>query len=343
MLFVVLGVGFFATGNVARAGAPTDKLTWQVRPTDNEVGTGRSNFGYTAEPGGSLTDSIDVTNGGDEPLVLDIYAADAYTPEGGGIDLLPAGDPSVDVGAWIDMSAGAITVEPGSTVTVPFTLTVPENATPGDHSGGIVTSISTDSGQFVVDRRLGNRMHVRVLGELDPQLEVSDVSVGFDSGLNPFQPGTATVSFTVANTGNVRLNGHPEIAVDSAFGLFGQRLRADDLGEILPGNERRYEVSVPDVWALSRVSADVAIEPFPTNPSDVEADVDYPTVSSGASTRAVNWGQPILLVLVVAAVLGVRRMRRSVRARGQARIDAAVEEALAEQLASVTAPEDVIP
>jgi hypothetical protein len=43
---------------------------------------------------------------------------------------------------------------------IPFTITVPRNATPGDRTGGIVNSLmGADPAAITVERRLGSRIH----------------------------------------------------------------------------------------------------------------------------------------------------------------------------------------
>lgn len=114
---------------------------------------------------GELRDSIDVVNRSDRPLRLGIYAADAFTTQEGGLDLLTTDKDSVDVGSWVTLDRKRIVVPPRGTVSVPFTLVVPDNATPGDHTGGIVTSLVTKTDTGVgVDRRMGTRIYIRVDG-----------------------------------------------------------------------------------------------------------------------------------------------------------------------------------
>jgi len=314
----------------AAADATADDLVWSVRPSDGAVGVSRPNFGYRADPGASVQDSLDVTNLGDAPLTLQVYAADAFTPQGGGIDLLQRDETSTDVGTWIALGVDSISIEPQQTVAVPFTLVVPADATPGDHAGGIVTSITTGSGPVAVERRLGSRVIVRVSGELTPRLELSDASIDYGDQLDPFAASTATVTYTVANTGNVRLDAHPTIAVGGPFGMLGRTAVTEDLGELLPGSSRSFRVEVPAVWAVLYLAATVTLEPFPSNPNDAAAGLDLAPISTSAAVLAVNWGQLILIVALIALVLGGlwwrRRRRRAVRAA----IDAAVKDALAD-------------
>ena len=48
-------------------------------------------------------------------------------------------------------------------------------------------------------------IELRVTGPLRAGLQVESISTGFNDPLNPFGTGSATVSYTVHNTGNVRL------------------------------------------------------------------------------------------------------------------------------------------
>ncbi len=308
-----------------------DDLVWSVNPTDNAVGAGRPNFGYRADPGASVNDSLDVSNRGDTTLTLKVYAADAFTPHGGGIDLLPEDQKSIDVGAWIRLDSDSITVKPQQTVVVPFTLTVPADATPGDHAGGIVTTTTTGSGQFAVERRLGSRVLVRVSGDLTPKLEVSQVSVSYPPEFNPLTSSIATITYTVANSGNVRLDAHPRITVGGPFGMLGRTVATEDLGELLPGNSRQFEVKVPAIWAFFYLGATVTLNPFPSNPNDSASQFDLTAVSAAGATFALNWGQLILLVVAILLIVGALWWRRQRKARVQAAIDAAVEQALARE------------
>jgi hypothetical protein len=141
-------------------------MTWGVVPGDTAQGTGRANFAYDAAPGDTIQDSVVITNHGAAPLALDVYAADARTTTSGQLDLLTAAETSVDLGAWISLDLPAVTLDPGASVEVPFTVRIPADALPGDHSGGVITaSVGADDGSTVrLDRRLALRVHLRVAG-----------------------------------------------------------------------------------------------------------------------------------------------------------------------------------
>lgn len=289
-------------------------LTWSVRPTPTDDQPDRPNFQFDLEPGSTVRDSLRVRNYGTEPLSLTVYPSDALTTATGAMDLLPASETPTDLGAWVMLDGpGNITVPAQDIVDVPFTLTVPPNATPGDHSGGIVTSYVSpaDGGDqtVVVDRRLVNRVQVRVAGELDPQLTVSDVTVDYRGTANPFGTGTATVRYTVTNTGNVRLTADQTVRVSGRFGLPGREVVLEPLPELLPGNSLQYVAEVNDVWPVLRANATVSLTPTAARAGDV-IDPDTAGVTVTAATWAIPWTFLFLLATVVLLPVWVLWSRR---------------------------------
>ena len=139
-------------------------------------------------------------------------------------------------------------VLPANTETrVPFEMTVPNDATPGDHVGGIValdTEAQTlaDEGDvgFAVRSGVGARICTRVTGPVAPGLSVSDVEVSTSGGVGPLLglPADATVTYTVTNTGNVRLSPTAVVGVDPLFGS-STALAEEELPELIPGSSAR--------------------------------------------------------------------------------------------------------
>ncbi len=82
-------------------------------------------------------------------------------------------------------------IQPGKTAQVPFKVSVPENATPGDYVGGILTTLTqADQAEGInVDRRLGIRIKLRVGGELKPNLAIENLHVDVRRPDQPVQQG----------------------------------------------------------------------------------------------------------------------------------------------------------
>ncbi|QDW61797.1 hypothetical protein [Oerskovia sp. KBS0722] len=319
----------------AAPAAPAAPVTWGVRPADTVHGTERPNYAYSLEPGASLDDGIIVSNYTQGPLTFRVYAADGFMTDAGELDLLPAGEESSALGAWVSFAGEEVTVDGGDSVVVPFTLTVPGDATPGDYAAGVVSSLLVENAEGVsVDRRLGSRMHLRVAGDLVPAVVLDDVSVTYDGTLNPFAAGDATVTFTVTNDGNTRLAAGQVVRVAGPWGAAAQATPRVELPELLPGTSVTRTVTVDGVWPLGRVSADVRVTAevvTAIGATDAEAVPVVAPATASASTLAVPWTALALLVLLVAAVVLWRRAARRRRARDERKVAEAVAQALKER------------
>lgn len=329
----------------AVSAAAEDDVTWTVRTASNNLGSERTNFTYTIDPGGSVSDALVVANHGADPIDLKIYAADGSTSADGQLALRVAGDQSSAVGAWVVPQTGTLSVAPGETATVPFTVAVPTTATPGDYAGGIVTTLAVpDAATGVsVDRRLGIRVNLRVGGELTPSLTVENVAVSWNGGLNPFAGGDATVTYTLHNTGNAALAAQPQAHVSGVFGLFG--MDADDAAVVpalLPGESWTHTATVAGVAPLVALFGDVSVTPLVVDASGSTSPIA--DVTGSAVGVAIPWTLLVLILLLAAAVVLLLRRRGRRRdeekARAQAQIDAAVAEALAQERAKDAVPVD---
>jgi hypothetical protein len=342
---VTLFAAVFVTAGPAAAAAG-DEVTWGVRTAGTVQGTDRQNFAYTLEPGTEVSDALVVTNHAAEPLDLAVSAADGFTTTSGQLDLVTADTASVAVGAWSTFADGIVSLDPGASAEVPFTVTVPADATPGDYAGGILTAlprVAQEQG-VTVDRRLGIRMHIRVLGDLAPGLTVDDLQVDYTGTFNPFGTGDAVVGYTLRNTGNTRLAAGQTVSLAGPFGLLpGTVSGAPAVPELLPGESWPVSLPVDRVFASFWLTATTVLTPsIPPAPAVAGAGTDAAVaaapavgpVEASAGTWAVPWPTLLTLLLLVGGiVLAVRLIRRG-RAQRQLAEDTRVQDAVAEALRS---------
>lgn len=329
-----------AGAHAVPAGAPppakpaaAQDVTWSVAPADNKLGTGRPHFTYTLPQGTRITDAVTVANRGDRPITLRVYASDAFTTPTGGLDLLPAGRKPTDVGSWIAPRTGTLTLAPQQSGTVPFTVTVPSGATPGDHTGGIVTSLVTkDSEGVTLDRRLGSRVYLRVPGVLTPSLRVTALHAHYDGTANPVGTGSARLTYTVTNNGNVRLTAHQHVRINGLFGGLSGSTALADLPELLPGDSLTRTAVVGDVWPAGPLRATVSLQPLPSADGSDHSQPQPAAQPVAASGRTTMWAWPWALLasaaVLAAAVCGGLWLRRRTRRKVAAAIGKAVDEAL---------------
>lgn len=311
-LIGALALGLAASPPAALADA--GGIAWSVQTADNGNGTGRANFAYEVDPGETVSDTMIVVNTGTEPLPLTVYAADAFTAPSGEIDVLVTGAASTGAGTWVSVAQTSLELAPGQTADVPFTVTVPADARPGDHSAGIVTSLtSTDaSSALSVDRRLGTRINLRVAGALAPSAAVTGVTARYDGSWNPFESGRLTVQYRLENTGNTRLTGLETIATTGLFAMTGAPTQ---LPEVVTGSTVEITREVP-AFSLGWLSGQVTVAPEGVG---LGAGAREPVVTD-FSIAAVPWSLYGLLLLVTASVLAIVLLvrRRGARRAAQA-------------------------
>lgn len=302
MLTATLLASLSLFGAPAQA-APSDELSWSVRPGGDDL---RTNFSYDLEAGAKEIDAFEVTNLGSKEVSLTIYAADGITSSSGALDLLPADEPSTVVGSWVKVNEPKITLSPGETESVDFTLEVPKNTTPGDYVGGLISSYldTTSGGTVAVDQRLANRVNVRVGGEGTVFLETQDLNVLTQLAWNPFAPTTATVTFTLNNLGTVRARGNYSITTGGLFG-WGKSTKTYSTEELIPGSSVNVVQEFGGIWPLFSLNTSVT-----TIPEGIDGASGTEHVSSISSWN-IPWGQIGFLLLLIAGalIIGLRRGR----------------------------------
>jgi len=291
--------------------------SWALTPagTEEQDGVGnRSGLTYVTDPGTVITDAVTLFNLSNVPLVFRIYSTDAFNNPDGDFDLLGADEVPVDVGTWVDLGAEQIPLEARTQATIPITITIPDNATPGDHTGAILASnaaVSTgDDGQeLTLDRRTGTQITVRVNGPLTADLAISNIETDYRSSLNPLS-GAATMSYTIENRGNVTLGGTVQASVGGPLGIGEQKGTQIEVAPLLPGGSVTLTEEFDNVPALGVAVAKVQLDP--------QGDGDVAV--SATSRQSISLALPISVLMVMLALLFGLLAWRAYR-RHQQRLD----------------------
>jgi hypothetical protein len=234
---------------------------------------------------------VRVANPADVPQTVKLFLTDVDFSSNGSPQLA---DHPKDVGTWGAFANPVVTVPARSAIEVPFTVTVPNDAEPGDHVGAVVAQGAPESqgegALLQVVHRVASRLYVTVPGEARADVNIAKVTLKRDSSFFTRQI-TATVM--LHNTGRVRVQ--PTVYVN------GKKATGSAL--LLSRSVEPYiaSVNVP-VWG-GPVSVRVETH------TKVGA-VDGPVREATASTFVVPWVLLIGLVALVGFLFLVRWLWR---------------------------------
>ncbi|MFD0684304.1 WxL protein peptidoglycan domain-containing protein [Actinomadura fibrosa] len=288
-------------------------FSWSVKPAGARGQSRRDFFVYALTPGQRVRDKVVVTNTGDRPLTFRVYATDAFNTADGSFALYAAGRPATDVGTWIAIAgAPTRTVRPGRSAELPFTLTVPSGATPGDHAGGVIAAVTEQTtgaqGQRVnIDRRIAARVYARVDGALTSSLQVEALDAA--PGRPPLGRGDVNVTYRIRNTGNVRLTAAARVGVTGPFGAGLGRPVTRRVPELLPGNAYTFTDRVRGVYPAGPLTATLRLTPAA---AEDDAAAARPTVRT-TGWWATPWAPVAAAVLAAVAIAYLVRRRRKAR------------------------------
>ena len=312
---VAVALGSAVSPAVASNGDTDDgAITWMVRPSDGVGEDGRSWVELTLEPGEAVQEYLLVRNLSPEAVTFTLSAADGYFTDTGRFTMLTSNEPSTDAGTWITIQ-DSVEVLGGDEVIVPFTVSVPQNATPGDHAAGVAASIRSGGDDTVgVESRIGFRVMTRVTGELTPSASAA-ITGTYSGAWNPMDPGRLDLDYTLTNTGNTRLSVRSQITAAALFGLVTFTVAGEEVVEFAPGETREGRVTLPAVWPLFVYTTDLVATSTPV--SDAPSPADGTTASAASSVAAVPWSQAVVIAVGAALLrwLWVDRRRRSAALR----------------------------
>jgi hypothetical protein len=149
-----------------------------------------------------------------------------------------------------------------------------------------------DGVTFNVLHRMGARVYVRVNGPTAPALRVDDLDVVRDGG-------TATITWDVRNTGNLRLTPSATVRITGLFGRTVRTLPAQQLPELLPGANYVGASIVAGLPSMEPLTAHLVVTAEGTRTERSKQFAGYPWLLLA-----------ILLVLLLAVGAWIRRRRR---------------------------------
>lgn len=206
-------------------------------------------FQEKADPGGTYTFRVNVRNVSETEKTLYVTARDIKgINESGTPEFASEGEPTpYNLSTWISLPETEVVVPPGGQTSVPFTVTVPKDATPGGHFGGIFLESKaprlrqTGAG---VGFNVGSLINLQISGDIVEEARVRE----FSTGQLLYDKLPVAFDIRLENKGNtlVRPSGFVEV-----IDMFGKEVASisvnENAGGTFPQSERTYNV----VWKES--------------------------------------------------------------------------------------------
>lgn len=230
-----------ATPDASAEGTPTLDAgpSFVIRPLDGADG---DYFTLEADAGTTHELTVVLGNADDEPLELLTYVNDAVPMTNGGFAVADPEVPATGPATWIDYPSEIYAFAPTEGVERTFTVTIPDDAEPGQYIAGI--SLQTAEPLEVEGSSLFNQIIRKTIAVFI--IVPGEQSPAFDLGEPDVVPGArrAQIMIPVNNTGNVLVKPRGELTLRNDAGE--TVLTAPiAMGSVYAGTTAPLAVSVP--------------------------------------------------------------------------------------------------
>lgn len=218
-------------------------------------------FDMTASPTQSWTSSVRVINA--NPVPLQIYTDVVnFQPsgEGGQGTLAPVlSDESEGstLAEWITIEDSERLIPAEQTVSIPFSINVPEDAAPGGHFAAILIGTRSFDGvagaaQVETSQVVTALVFLRVAGDIKESGQIRDFTTSRHISEGP----TMDFSIRFENTGNVHLQPQGDITITNMWGKERGVLpinQNSQFGNVLPESIRKYTFTWSGDWSFADI------------------------------------------------------------------------------------------
>ena len=224
------------------------------------VGISDAYFTVVLAPGGVQTLTVELSNRGAAAADARTYPADVFTIVNGGFGARLRTDPSTSVTNWISYRPAEVHLAAGQAQQRSFTVTVPDDATPGEHLTSVVVEVEATAGNGPIALSQVSRQALPIVidvpGRRAPALAIGDASQAVVGG-------RAVVSIGVTNPGNVRTHPAGRVVVTDDQGLEVGRSTVT-MGTVFPGDDTTVEATLdralpPGHYLVTATLSDAAL------------------------------------------------------------------------------------
>ena len=157
-------------------------LPFGAQAQDSGISISPALIEETVDPGNVIEYSIEIENLDGAEQLFYVFSRNISGVEEGGVPIFARNNDErtgYELADWITLPADQITVEGDGTARLSFTLSVPDNASPGSHFGGIFFSVEPpdiERSGAAVGYQVANILSIRVSGEVNEQASIRQFS-----------------------------------------------------------------------------------------------------------------------------------------------------------------------
>jgi len=210
-ILILAGLILFPVSSYAASGTIGGRPA-NPDPTNERT---KSIFVKKIAPGTQATDTVEVVNNSDVTKTVLVYGADAVSSSGGAFACAQAVDEPLQVGKWIALEKNSVDIPAGGKTKIPFTITAPANAEPGEQNGCIVMQEKTGAviqNGIGLSFRTAIRVAILVPGDIQKVLTPLSITTSHTAS-------NVIISPKIQNTGNVSLDTDVTASLRSLFGM----------------------------------------------------------------------------------------------------------------------------
>lgn len=264
-------------------------------------------FQLSISPGETWTSSVKVVNNNAFPLTVYVsplnFEAEGESGQGKFIPRIEEtdeeGGKGLTLASWITVSEDAFVIPPEQTISVPFAVTVPIDASPGGHYAALLIGNSpekesVDEGPRVsVSSQISSLLFVNIAGDVVEDAHIRD----FYTEKFLYQTQEATFFLRFENKGNVHLRPQGDILILNMWGKERGSIPVNqktEFGNVLPGSTRKFVFEwkgEQNIFEIGRYKAIATL----TYGTAVKQNTDHITYF---------WVVPVVPVLSIVGTLG---------------------------------------
>ncbi len=209
-------------------------------------------YDFEIAPGRSVQDSVRVLNDTDQRETFTLHAENFIANGEDGDQLYLPEDELTDLASWIRFGEPSVTLDPGESADVLFTIEAPGESVPGGHYATMFFTRGggEESGSVIgISEQVGVLLLVRVPGQIREEVVIESLRVKPDGILN-YLP--AVFETRVRNVGSVHLYPQGAVTIRNFLGNVVARIPLNPhRSAVLPNSVRRIEsgwVKTPEIF-----------------------------------------------------------------------------------------------